>query len=366
MGNIRPENPIAITQTAAARPDHYNRQPSSGRKRAASACLDGQSKPAYTSGNRRPRRPAEDQRVGGVSLLVAKAGLLALFVLLTFGSASCTSSAALPDTPTPPAITPSPLPPATATPSSTPTDTPTPIPSPTRPACLDRGGEITFGIAEGPTFSRATRYIIYFPPCYAESPEASYPTIYLLHGIGYSENQWIEMGIAEIADALIASGQLPPLMIVMPAWDNRTEIEGNIVDGMVPLIEEITRAQPGRDWRAVGGISRGGGWGFRIALKYPETFASAGLHSPAFSILEMFALGSWIEPLSPDLIPRVWIDIGEEDPLLSIARQIAQTLDDQGVPYTWRQGPGSHNAEYWQPRLEEYMRWYAEPWLPSQ
>ncbi|MGD2251462.1 MAG: alpha/beta hydrolase-fold protein [Anaerolineales bacterium] len=302
--------------------------------------------------------------------MVTKTGLLALCVLLALTLGNCTSNAPPVETPTLAANSPRPLPTATSTtaPGATPapTDTPTPIPTPTRPACLDRGGETTFSVAEGQAFSRATRYIIYFPPCYAENPETRYPTIYLLHGIGYSESQWIEMGIAEVADGLIASGQLPPLIIVMPAWDNRTEIEGNIVDGMVPLIEEIARAEPGRDRRAVGGISRGGGWGFRIALKYPETFASAGLHSPAFSILELFALGSWIEPLPPDLIPRVWIDIGEEDPLLSIARQIAQTLDDQGVPYTWRQEPGGHNVEYWQPRLEEYLRWYAEPWLLSQ
>jgi enterochelin esterase-like enzyme len=53
-------------------------------------------------------------------------------------------------------------------------------------------------------------YSIYLPKCYANS-NLRYPVIYLLHGSGGDEYQWINGGKIDIvAELLIKKGELPP------------------------------------------------------------------------------------------------------------------------------------------------------------
>ena len=58
-------------------------------------------------------------------------------------------------------------------------------------------------------------YRVYLPPGYTEGTR-HYPSLYLLHGMGGSDREWQDLGIASAADRLIAAGQIAPLIIVMP------------------------------------------------------------------------------------------------------------------------------------------------------
>ncbi len=65
--------------------------------------------------------------------------------------------------------------------------------------------------------ARQSRYVVYTPPgydCFANRP---YPVLYLLHGWSDSEISWTQIGQAHfVLDALIASGEAKPMIIVMP------------------------------------------------------------------------------------------------------------------------------------------------------
>lgn len=63
---------------------------------------------------------------------------------------------------------------------------------------------------------KGRRMYVYTPPDYMTS-NARYPVLYLLHGGGGDEDQWINLGRTNvIMDNLIAAGKVKPLIVVMP------------------------------------------------------------------------------------------------------------------------------------------------------
>jgi enterochelin esterase-like enzyme len=134
---------------------------------------------------------------------------------------------------------------------------------------------------------RKWAYEVYLPTQYQTS-RASYPVLYLLHGNMGNRRDWVEKGkIQRTADALIASGDIPAAIIVMPdagaSWfvDRREKMETAVIRDLIPDVEKSFRALRTRDGRLIGGLSMGGYGSLRFALKYPEMFAAAALLSPA-------------------------------------------------------------------------------------
>ncbi len=58
-------------------------------------------------------------------------------------------------------------------------------------------------------------YFVYTPACYDQDPTRRYPTIWLLHGAQHTESHWVELGVADAADGLIASAEIPPVILVL-------------------------------------------------------------------------------------------------------------------------------------------------------
>ena len=120
------------------------------------------------------------------------------------------------------------------------------------------------------------------------SPGSVYPVVYLLHGSFGSENDWLANGnLKSTADHLIASGQIPPVLIVMPGsqswWLNgyNEPAEHAFFEDLIPYIEANYPTARTRTGRLVAGLSAGGYGATRFALKYPELFGAAAALSPA-------------------------------------------------------------------------------------
>lgn len=262
------------------------------------------------------------------------------------------------------------LPPLTPTETRRPSLISSPTPTLTRGstatatpvACLREPGEVIQAELVDPALTRSLPYRIYLPPCYGQSSPAVYPTLYMLHGLQSTDAQWDDLGLDEAADGLIASGQLPPFLIVMP-WERRgVDYTSAIPEVLVPAIERMYAADPRREARALGGLSRGAGWALRIGLQNPDLFASLGLHSPAVLSPDLYYIPAWLQAIPSGDLPRLWIDIGERDPLRPSALELAGLLDAQGAPYAWHLFPGTHEPAYWTSHLAEYLRWYAADW----
>jgi len=115
--------------------------------------------------------------------------------------------------------------------------------------------------------------------------------LYLLHGIGGSENDWFEGGgrANVIADNLIAEGKIKPLIIVTPntnaagpgiadGYENFTK---DLLNSLIPYIESNYSVYTDREHRAIAGLSMGGGQSFNIGLTNLDKFAYIGPISAA-------------------------------------------------------------------------------------
>ena len=130
------------------------------------------------------------------------------------------------------------------------------------------------------------KYAIYLPPDY-ETSERSYPVLYLLHGAGDDQTGWVQFGeVLHIADKSIAEGTATPMIIVMPDANtgqrgyfndlkNDWRYEDFFFDEFMPYIEKTYRIKKEKRFRAVAGLSMGGGGSFMYALHHPELFSSA-------------------------------------------------------------------------------------------
>jgi enterochelin esterase family protein len=101
---------------------------------------------------------------------------------------------------------------------------------------------------------KGRRMYVYTPPDYMTS-NARYPVLYLLHGGGGDEDQWINLGRANvIMDNLIAAGKMKPMIVVMPNGNANQIVAQGYGYGPIP------RAMPaGRGAGAPGGAGAGRG-----------------------------------------------------------------------------------------------------------
>lgn len=226
---------------------------------------------------------------------------------------------------------------------------------------------------------------------YVILPEAGTPpfaTYYLLHGLSDDYTVWlrrtrIEWYVREM-----------PLMVVMPDGfrgfytDNA---EGpayarHVAEEVVGFVERNFPARRSRGARAVGGLSMGGYGALRLAMGYPDLFASANSHSGALMhggregprpngplALEEFRRVFGKDPRGSDhdLValakrlqqsgkapPRMLVDCGTEDVLLEDNRQFHRELERLGVAHEYREFPGAHTWDYWDEHVREALEFH--------
>ncbi|MEM7567407.1 MAG: alpha/beta hydrolase-fold protein [Pseudomonadota bacterium] len=116
------------------------------------------------------------------------------------------------------------------------------------------------------TLGREMAFSVYVPPDYTLR-DASYPVLYLLHGLGDDHRSWGRAGIEAIADGFVAEGGAP-LIVVMPdagvSWyadaDEETgpgNLHAAIRDDLVAHVDATWRTRPEPAARAVAGHSMG-------------------------------------------------------------------------------------------------------------
>ena len=210
---------------------------------------------------------------------------------------------------------------------------------------------------------------VYLPPCYNQEPARRYPVLYMIHGQSYTDDQWDRLGADEIVDRLSASGEISPFIIVMPrdrAWSQPSEDHfGDVlVEELIPYIDTHFRTRTERQYRAIGGLSRGAAWAVHLGLAHWELFGAIGAHSLPVFWSDTGRLQRWLKQIPTDSYPRLFLDIGEKDrpQILASARWFEKKLSDYDIPHEWYLYPGYHDEAYWTSHLEQYLRWYARLW----
>jgi enterochelin esterase-like enzyme len=280
-------------------------------------------------------------------------------LLLTLLTGLCACSSLIQPTPTL-----APLP-STASQAPKATLTPSPISTFTPPACLTQPGRVEEGQLN--STDPPQEFLIYLPPCYDEEIDKRYPALYLLHGQTYTDDQWIRLGAVDVIDKLILSRKSIPFIIVFPNdryWNLSagTGFGQRLVDDLIPYIDLTYRTITDRNHRAIGGMSRGAGWALQVGLTRWDLFGTIGLHSLAVLQKDASKIPKWLADIPPSSRPRLFMDIGDNDPELTMAQLVETQFSEYGLSHEWHLYSGAHTEEYWSAHIEEYIRWYAAQW----
>ncbi|MDB5241581.1 MAG: esterase [Spirosoma sp.] len=252
--------------------------------------------------------------------------------------------------------------------------------------------------------NRAVKFSIYLPPDYYVS-NRRYPVVYLLHGYGDNETSWVQFGEADrIADTDIKSGELPPMIIVMPNggatffvndYQNKVRYEDMFVQELIPHIDSSFRTRTQREFRAISGLSMGGFGSLTLAMHHPDLFGSCAALSAGIRTDEGFmsipderynlvfapvfsgpAKGeerltvAWkrnspitLAKSAPegDLSKIRWyIDCGDDDALTVGNSMLHMALLDRKIPHEYRVRDGAHTWTYWRTGLPDALRFIAD------
>ncbi|OZI07860.1 esterase [Siphonobacter sp. BAB-5385] len=254
------------------------------------------------------------------------------------------------------------------------------------------------------TLGRPVQYSLFLPEGY-EAGNRKYPVLYLLHGFGDDETGWTQMGDVEtIASQAMASGQVPPMIIVMPdagkSWyvnsaDGKNRYEDFFVNELIPHIDSTYRTRTDKQFRAIAGLSMGGYGTLLLASKHTELFsAAAPLSAAVFTDAEVVSMpeADWkrrftnvyptqqkgkerlskdwnqnsifkiLETTSPDALKsvRFYVDCGDDDHLIKGNMSLHATMLDRNIPHQFRVRDGGHTWIYWRTALPEVLNFVSQ------
>lgn len=263
----------------------------------------------------------------------------------------------------------------TPAPSATSLPPPTALPSSTPFVCQEREGQLIATSFFSTIADAEITYRLYLPPCFYDTFRR-YPVVILLHGTGYDDSMWQDLGVIDVMNQSISKGNLPPMVLVMPDGGPLAELndqpdgeswESVIVDELLPMLESGFCLWNDRQGRAIGGISRGGFWAFSIALRHPELFGAVGGHSPHFDPDNSLPVNNPLNlaaSVNLEKFPlRIYMDNGASDYVGTYALRMSEILREQAIEHQYLINPtGDHTMDYWSSHVAEYLTFYGQPW----
>jgi S-formylglutathione hydrolase FrmB len=271
---------------------------------------------------------------------------------------------------------------------------------------------------ESKSVGRKMKYNVVLPKGYDAGSER-YPVLYLLHGYSGDYTNWSRLKAPETASGYDLIVVMPDAgnswYVNWPAGDDgrKDAWEDAIAGDLVEHVDATYRTIARREGRAINGLSMGGYGALMLGLRRPDVFASAGSHSGAVGFaksaatrmrdgaagpdaaakakaarklseqpnprigIEGFSSQAERSPkgrpfakaedadahdpfklaltVSKDRLPQLYIDCGTDDRLIGGNRDLAKTLMEANIPFTYAETPGGHTGEYWSRMIRQSM-----------
>ena len=267
------------------------------------------------------------------------------------------------------------------------------------PAILAQG-RIDCSSVDSHILKRPVRYCAQVPGSYdrkdASGQLPRFPVLYYLHGLGDNEQSFSRSGGWTLIEDLREHGKIGDFLIVAP--EGRSSFYINSADGrehysdfflreFLPFIEKKYRVSPGRENRAVTGISMGGYGALRFAFAYPELFSAVSAQSAALILDSPEALnatgmlgdvfGSPIDMAhwranDPFALARknraeiakmaIYFNCGQSDEygFDKGAAALDKQLTREKIPHEYRPYPGGHSMNYFLGHLAEVIEFHSQ------
>lgn len=235
--------------------------------------------------------------------------------------------------------------------------------------------------------------IVYLPPQYNSNTDTRYPVLYLHDGqnlfdaaTAFAGNEW---GLDELAEELISTGQIEPLIIVgiynagvqrmaeyTPVRDRRgrggraRHYAKLIVEDLKPFIDSEYRTLPDTVNTALGGSSLGGLVTIYLGLHYPAVFGKLIVMSPSVWWANRAILRE-VKRLKKKPQQKIWLDIGtcegsNPEHCVRDARMLRDALLAKGwklnEDFRFEEDEGAgHNEKAWGYRMRAALRFLFPP-----
>lgn len=231
-------------------------------------------------------------------------------------------------------------------------------------------GEVKVVTYESKTVGTERKMTVYTPPNY--DPDTKYPVVFLLHGIGGDETEWMRFSQPNVMlDNLLAEGKAVPMILVMPngraqandraegnvyaGADAFARFERDLIDDLMPALEKEFSVSTDREQRAIAGLSMGGGQSLNFGLGNLDLFAWVG----GFSSAPNTKAPSELIPdanAAREKLKLLWLACGTSDGLFRISRNFHEYLVQNNVPHIWNVTSGGHDAQEWSYQLYWFLQ----------
>jgi enterochelin esterase-like enzyme len=243
------------------------------------------------------------------------------------------------------------------------------------------------------------KYSIYLPPDYNNAARA-YPVLYLLHGATDDNSGWVQFGeVQRITDEAIKTGVSAPMVIIMPDADSGVMGYSNSANGkwryedfffeeLIPAVEKRFKIKSAKRYRAVAGLSMGGGGSFMYALHRPDMFSSScplsayvgpldttemksfvsrpstkdASDQQLMAWFDQYSIVNYIKNSKDEKLKSVnwYIDCGDDDFLFEGNSLIHIAFKKRNIPHEYRVRDGGHSWSYWRTSLPHVLSFVSD------
>ncbi len=233
-------------------------------------------------------------------------------------------------------------------------------------------GNVAAVYYQSKTLGRMRRMHVYLPPGYEEG-KGQYSVFYLLHGGGDSDDSWISVGRANfILDNLIAAGQAKPMIVVMPAGHVSPQMNmrsmgadvaadpfsNDLMNDVIPFVEQHYRVVADADHRALAGLSMGGVQTLNVAVTHPGFFGYVGVFSSGWfpQVRAEFEQKNLTALQSPDKnkVKLMWFGVGKLDIAMPNNGPTMDLVKKYGYSPEYHPSEGFHAWNNWRDYLHEF------------
>jgi S-formylglutathione hydrolase FrmB len=147
-------------------------------------------------------------------------------------------------------------------------------------------------VVQSRILKQAVHYCVQLPPDYDASAakQRRYPVLYFLHGLGQNEQTLFRTGGWSLIEDLRRQHKIIDFLIVAPeggrnfyinSVDDSFRYSDFFLQEFMPHIQSRFRIRPGRQSRAITGVSMGGYGALRFAFAHPDLFSAVSAQSAA-------------------------------------------------------------------------------------
>lgn len=214
---------------------------------------------------------------------------------------------------------------------------------------------------------------------YGYDASKSYPVLYMLHGMGGSNKSWSDMGVKYIVENVHYENGVPDMIIVcvdcfvstqdqdsvsireMSAAYDLTESE--VMNDLMPYINNNYSTKTGRDNTAIAGYSLGGRCALAIGFKHQDRFGYIGAFSAASGVIPNGSERRILATLMDDFVleygdfPMILINVGETDGICGDScRFYDDALTQREIKHIFYEMEGDHEGTVWQNGLYNFVK----------